>query len=64
MTFMNKQLTLYELQQQVKGTLDDAFALPVWIKAEISEITTNRSGHCYLDLIEPEKWHRFGYCTR
>jgi exodeoxyribonuclease VII large subunit len=51
---MNKQLTLYELQQQVKGTLDDAFALPVWIKAEISEITTNRSGHCYLDLIEPE----------
>lgn len=51
---MNKQLTLYELQQQVKGTLDDAFALPVWIKAEISEITTNRSGHCYLDLIETE----------
>lgn len=51
---MNKQLTLYELQQQVKGTLDDAFTLPVWIKAEISEITTNRSGHCYLDLIETE----------
>jgi len=51
---MNKQLSLYELQQQVKSSLDDAFALPVWIKAEISEITTNRSGHCYLDLIETE----------
>jgi len=51
----NQQLSLYELQQQVKGSLDDAFSLPVWVKAEISEITVNRSGHCYLELIETEQ---------
>ncbi|MDP3435229.1 MAG: exodeoxyribonuclease VII large subunit [Bacteroidota bacterium] len=28
--------------------------MPVWVKAEISEMTVNRSGHCYLDLIETE----------
>ena len=48
------QLTLTDLQRQVKGCLDDAFSLPVWIKAEISEMTVNRSGHCYLDLVETE----------
>lgn len=51
----NQQLSLYELQQQVKSSLDDAFSLPVWVKAEISEITVNRSGHCYLELIETEQ---------
>ncbi len=51
----SQQLSLYELQQQVKSSLDDAFSLPVWVKAEISEITVNRSGHCYLELIETEE---------
>jgi exodeoxyribonuclease VII large subunit len=50
----DRQLSLFELQQQVKSRLDEAFALPVWVKAEISEMTTNRSGHCYLDLVETE----------
>ena len=48
----DQQLSLYQLQQQVKGSLDDTFSMPVWVKAEISEMTVNRSGHCYLDLIE------------
>lgn len=49
------QLSLFELQRQVKGSLDDTFAMPVWVKAEISEMTVNRSGHCYLDLVETEQ---------
>ena len=48
------QLSLSELQRQVKGSLEDSFSLPVWVKAEISEMTVNRSGHCYLDLVETE----------
>jgi exodeoxyribonuclease VII large subunit len=48
------QLSLFELQRQVKGSLDDSFSMPVWVKAEISEMTVNRSGHCYLDLVETE----------
>lgn len=49
------QISLSELQRQVKGSLEDTFALPVWVKAEISEMTVNRSGHCYLDLVETEQ---------
>lgn len=48
----DKQFTLYELQNQVKSSLDDRFPLPVWVVAEISEMTVNRSGHCYLELVE------------
>jgi exodeoxyribonuclease VII large subunit len=51
----DQQFSLYELQQQVKSSLDNAFALPIWVKAEISEMTVNRSGHCYLDLVETEQ---------
>ena len=50
----DQQLSLFELQRQVKGSLDTTFAMPVWVKAEISEMTVNRSGHCYLDLVETE----------
>ena len=49
------QVSLSELQRQVKGKLEDLFSLPVWVKAEISEMTINRSGHCYLDLVETEE---------
>ncbi|MFA5329003.1 MAG: exodeoxyribonuclease VII large subunit [Prolixibacteraceae bacterium] len=49
-----KQHTLFELQNQVKSSLEDSFAMPVWVVAEISEMTVNRSGHCYLDLVETE----------
>jgi exodeoxyribonuclease VII large subunit len=51
----DQQLSLSELQRQVKGSIEDAFTMPVWVKAEISEMTVNRSGHCYLDLVETEQ---------
>lgn len=51
----DQQLTLSELQGQVKGSLEDTFSEPIWVKAEISEMTINRSGHCYLDLVETER---------
>ena len=47
-------LSLFELQRQVKNHLDETFPMPVWVIAEISEMTVNRSGHCYLDLVETE----------
>lgn len=49
------QVSLSELQRRVKGSLEELFAMPVWVKAEISELTLNRSGHCYLDLVETEE---------
>jgi len=46
------QLSLLELNQLIKDTLDDAFSTLIWVKAEISEMTVNRTGHCYLELVD------------
>ncbi|MFY9154156.1 MAG: exodeoxyribonuclease VII large subunit [Prolixibacteraceae bacterium] len=51
----DQQHSLFELQRQVKNSLEESFSGPVWVKAEISEMTINRSGHCYLDLVETEQ---------
>ena len=50
-------LTLLQLNQKIKGIIDDAKLNSVWVKAEIGELRVNRNGHCYLDLVEknPEK---------
>lgn len=49
-----EQLSLLDLNQQIKDTLDGAFDRPVWVKAEISEMTVNRTGHCYLELVDAD----------
>ena len=51
----NTQLSLSELNQLIKSQLDDAFPNMMWIKAEISELTVNRTGHCYLELVEVDE---------
>lgn len=48
----NKAITLYELNTKVKEGIRKIFPGAFWIVAEISEINTNQSGHCYLELIE------------
>ncbi len=52
---MNSRLTLYELNLRIRDSLQEAFPGPVWVVAEISEMKVNRSGHCYLELIEKEE---------
>lgn len=52
---MLDRLTLFELNTQIRDVLQDEFAATVWIISEISEIKENRSGHCYLDLIEKDE---------
>ena len=49
---MTESYSLSELGKCIKMTLKTAFAEPVWVRAEISEMHENVSGHCYLDLIE------------
>ena len=48
----DRHITLTELLKRVRTTLDEAFALPLWVSAEISEIKHHGSGHCYLELVE------------
>ena len=45
-------ITLYDLQRMVRTTVEECFATPLWVSAEISELKVNRSGHCYLNLVE------------
>lgn len=50
---VTEHISLSELQLLIRERLDDAFPLPYWITAEISELKVNyRSGHCYLELVE------------
>ena len=51
---MEQKHTLSELNTLIKDALFEAFPTTVWVVAEISELKENRSGHCYLELIEKE----------
>jgi len=51
---MEKKLTLSELNELIKDTLLEAFPGKMWVVAEVSELKENRSGHCYLELVEKE----------
>ncbi len=51
---MKQQFTLSGLNQSIKETLQETFPAPVWVVAEISELKENRTGHCYLELIEKQ----------
>lgn len=48
----DRHITLCDLQRMVRATLESRFTEPVWISAEISELKLNRTGHCYLNLVE------------
>ena len=47
-------ISLSELTERVQQTLKLNFDTTVWIRAEISELHENQSGHCYLEFIEKE----------
>lgn len=51
---MISKLTLSQLNGQIQEALHEAFPATVWVVAEVSELKSNRSGHCYLELIEKE----------
>ena len=47
-----RHITLGELQRLVRQALEERFALPLWVSAEIADLKVNYSGHCYLELVE------------
>jgi exodeoxyribonuclease VII large subunit len=49
---MAEKLSLTELQLLIRDSLYLALPQTFWVVAEISEITINSSGHCYLELVE------------
>jgi exodeoxyribonuclease VII large subunit len=49
---MSEKISLTELQRIIRDSLYLSLPQMFWVAAEISEITVNSSGHCYLELIE------------
>ncbi|MFC5271821.1 exodeoxyribonuclease VII large subunit [Adhaeribacter terreus] len=53
-TRANQPLTLFQLQNKIREALEEAFPANYWVVAEISEVRTHASGHCYLTLTEKD----------
>ena len=51
----SNNLSLYHLNQKIRDILFETFPVTLWVVAEISDIRFNRSGHCYLELIEKDE---------
>ncbi|MDD4645794.1 MAG: exodeoxyribonuclease VII large subunit [Bacteroidales bacterium] len=47
-------LGLFELNRQIRLRIQSGFPESIWLVAEISDLSVNRNGHCYLELIEKE----------
>ena len=47
---------LTDLLQNVKDVIKGTFSKPVWVIAEISEISVNFAGHCFIELIEKQDY--------
>lgn len=52
---MNGQITLLELNLRIRNAIQDSFPETIWVVAEISELKENRTGHCYLELVEKDE---------
>ena len=47
-------LSLYELNNLVKQTLRFQMSETYWVQAELSDVRSNYSGHCYLEFVQKD----------
>ncbi|MDR1937588.1 MAG: exodeoxyribonuclease VII large subunit [Tannerellaceae bacterium] len=47
-----EELSLSELGSRIKEAVNSAFAGTCWVRAEMSDVRVNVSGHCYLEFVE------------
>ena len=47
-----EELTLSELSNRIKRMINRTFPDTYWIRAEMSDVRLNTSGHCYLEFVE------------
>lgn len=51
-------ISLYELNNLVRGVLSNTFSQSFWIRAEMSDVRVAQNGHCYLEFIEKDSKNR------
>jgi len=49
------QLSLFELNQLVRATLDTNLEPSYWVIAEISDLKVSQKGHCYMELVQKDQ---------
>jgi len=49
------QLSLFELNQLVRATLDTHLEPSYWVIAEIANLSVNQKGHCYMELVQKDQ---------
>lgn len=47
-------LHLFELQQQMRGGIEELFPAKLWVRAELASVQVKANGHCYLDLSQSQ----------
>lgn len=47
-------LSLYELNALVKRALNESLPEAYWIQAELSDVRSNPTGHCYLEFVQKD----------
>lgn len=50
----NNAISLFELNNLVRGILHEGLPDMLWIRAETSDVHINQNGHCYLEFIEKD----------
>lgn len=51
-------ISLYELNNLVRGVIANTFSQSFWIRAEMSDVRVAQNGHCYLEFIEKDSKNR------
>lgn len=51
-------ISLYELNNLVRGVIANTFSQSFWIRAEMSDVRVAQNGHCYLEFIEKDNKNR------
>jgi len=45
-------ITLFDLNSRIRQVLESGMPETLWVIAEIADLSINRNGHCYLELVE------------
>lgn len=47
-------LSLYELNALVRSSIEQCLPEEFWVQAELSDVRTNSTGHCYLEFVQKD----------
>lgn len=55
MNSIEEPLTLYALNNMVRGAINEGVPLRYWVTGELSEVREASNGHCYIELVQRDE---------